>query len=98
MEQKLIDEESFERLWERAEAEEYVSQMTAEYPHWRARRRRNAGLAAMAVVVAGAALPMLSTGTKLMTPSKTPTVTICNQPDISNQYWVDMADALLMEA
>ena len=25
------------------------------------------------------------------------TVAYCNRPDMANQYWVDMADALLME-
>ena len=94
----MIDEDKFNEVWERAEAETYASRMKTEYPHWRTRRRRTVGVAALAIATTGIALQILPTKTQPMTAGGKHSVTICNRTDMASQYWVDMADALLMEA
>lgn len=86
--------EEFDKLWEQAESEHYAAEMAAEYPVWRARRRRNIGIAALTLVV-GASLPLLQT--RAQPGHDNYTVAYCNHTDITDQYWVDMADKLLME-
>lgn len=87
-----MDEKRFEELWERAEAESYATKLSKEYPAWRKRRQRTMATAAIVLVMAGAALPMLSNPTQ-------PTYDIaCNRSGIADQYWVDVADQLLKEA
>ena len=89
--------EAFDRLWERAECERYAAEMTAKYPVWRRNSRRNLGLAVSLVAVTAVALPLL-TNQRPAAFGDNYTSAFCNKPDIANQYWVDMADALLMEA
>ena len=92
-----MDEERFEEIWEMAEAERYGQRLAAEYPAWRARRNRVAGLAVLAIAAVGFALPLLQNSSQLTTQHDGYTVAYCNQPDIADQYWVDMANTLLME-
>lgn len=93
-----MNEERFEELWERAQVEKYAEDLTAEYPAWRARRRRNMGIAALTLVVVGATLPLLltGTGTNQLPQHDSYSFAYCNRADIADQYWVDMADELLM--
>lgn len=89
----MIDEKHFDELWEKAEVEKYTESLSAEYPAWRARRRRNMGTAALVLMAAGATLPLL-TGTQ--TGHDSYTVAYCNRANIADQYWVDMADEMLV--
>ena len=52
------------------------------------------GIAALVLVV-GASLPLLPTGSQPQTKHEGYTMAYCNRANISDQYWVDMADELL---
>ena len=92
----MMTEEEFDALWQRAEAAPHTARLMEEYPVWRRQRRRNLGVAASLVAVAAVALPLLS-GPQSAMDDDSYTVAYCNRPDMTNQYWVNMADALLME-
>lgn len=94
----MIKNESFEELWKELEAESYGTRLAAEYPAWRTRRRRNIGIAAMALVTVGASLPLLLSGSQMLPQHDSYIVAYCNRADIADQYWVDMADQLLKNA
>ena len=84
--------EDFDRLWEKAEAGRYATELSAEYPAWRRRQRRTAGM------VAGVAL-VLAVATPLMLPQNTTgtySKVYCNRIDKPAQQWVDMAEDLLI--
>ena len=89
-----MDEERFERLWERAEAEEYAMKLTEEYPAWRMRRRRTAGIVAGRALVLAVALPLVYT--PLPSSKGNEMAVYCNNSDIEESHWTEMADALLM--
>ena len=91
----MIEEKRFDGLWERVEAERYAKSLASEYPAWRARRRRNMGIAALTLVVVGATLPLMLTGTNQLPQHDSYTVAYCNRANMTDQYWVDMADELL---
>lgn len=87
-----MKEERFEELWTRAEAGHYASELAAEYPAWRRRQRRAAG------VVAGVAL-LVAVATPLMLPQDTTATyskVYCNRIDKPTQQWVDLAGELLI--
>ena len=95
----MMTEEEFDALWQRAEAAPHTARLMEEYPVWRRNRRRNLGVAASlvaVVAVVAVALPLL-THQQPTIHNDSYTVAYCNRPDMTNQYWVDMADALLME-
>ena len=92
-----MTEQEFDTLWQRTEAEPYAARLLEEYPVWRHNRRRNNGIAASIVVAAAVALPLL-TIPKSAPSHDNHTATYCNRPDMTEQYWVEMADALLKEA
>lgn len=97
MEHMTMSEEQFDALWQRAEASGHASQLAAEYPVWRHNIRRNLGVFASLVAVVAVSLPLLThphTGSG----NDAYMMAYCNRPDVTNQYWVEMADALLMEA
>ena len=91
----MVNEEKFEQLWEKAGAERYASMLAAEYPAWRVRRRRTMGVAAAVLLVAGMALPMLQNRNGL---SDSYLMAYCNRNDVDTEYWVSMADELLLNA
>lgn len=93
-----MDEERFEEIWERAEAEQYGHRLAAEYPAWRARRKRMAGMAMLTLTAVGVALPLWRTALQPTTQQEGYTVAYCNRTDIADQYWADMADELLMNS
>ena len=92
----MMTEEEFDALWQRAEAAPHTARLMEEYPVWRRQRRRNLGVAASLVAVAAVALPLLS-GPQASTNDDSYSVAYCNRPEMADQYWVDMANALLME-
>ena len=92
----MMTEEEFDALWQRAEAAPHTTRLMEEYPVWRRNRRRNLGVAASLMAVTAVVLPLL-THPLLSTNDDSYTAVYCNRPDIPNQYWVDMANALLME-
>lgn len=86
-----MDDKRFDALWQRAEAESYASRLAAEYPAWRTRRRRTAGIMSAMVLAIAVAAPLVY--------HPRPSVHIyCNNPAINDNHWTEMADALLMEA
>ena len=89
----MIDEKHFDELWERAEAERYAKSLRADYPGWRRRRLRDVGMAAVVLMAAGATLPLL---TGAQDGNDSYVVAYCNQADMADQYWVEMADELLV--
>lgn len=91
----MVNEEQFEQLWEKAGAERYASMLAAEYPAWRVRRRRTMGVVAAVLLVAGMALPMLQNRNGL---SDSYLMAYCNRNDVDTEYWVSMADELLLNA
>lgn len=91
MEHRKLTEEQFDTLWQRAEAEEHATRLAAEYPAWRRRQRRTTGIAAAVLAVAAVTVTLLSS----------PTATdyehiYCNHDGVADNYWVAMADELLM--
>lgn len=88
-----MNEQRFDELWGRAEAEGYASRLASEYPQWRAKRRRTMGtMAALALAVAVA--------TPVLMPRDAADDTIykvyCNRTGTADQQWVDLADELLL--
>lgn len=94
---EYMNEQQFEQLWQRAEGAEHGRRLAEEYPSWRQAQRRNLGVAASLVAAAVITVPLLTLSHPAAI-SDSYTVAYCNRPDISNQYWVEMADALLTEA
>lgn len=96
MNDKGMNEEQFEALWQRAEAEGYAKRLASYYPEWRAHRRRVAGFTILIVAALSAATPFLLKP-QLDTHNDAYLTAYCNRSGISDQYWVDMADELLLE-
>lgn len=94
-----MNEQEFEKLWQEAEAENYAQRLAAEYPAWRARRRRNMGVAASLILAVGIALPLFHRPqTASPAQHESYVVAYCNCPDVADQYWVDLASDLLIES
>ena len=93
----IMTEKDFEALWQRAEAAEHATLLTAEYPVWRRNRRRAIGVMASLVAVVAVALPLFAHPQAAASDERC-LVAYCNRPDTASQYWVDMADILLREA
>lgn len=93
-----MKEEQFDELWARAEAEKYAAALAAEYPAWRGRQRKRMGVAAMVLVLAGASLPMMLTGTNNTVLHEGYAMAYCNKSGIGDQYWVDLAGDMLRES
>jgi ferric-dicitrate binding protein FerR (iron transport regulator) len=91
-----MDEERFEEIWERAEAEHYGQRLAAEYPAWRTRRNRMAGMAMLTLAAVGIALPLWQTSLQPAPQEEGYTVAYCNSLAIAGQSWANMADELLM--
>lgn len=92
-----MTEQEFDTLWQHAEAAPHTARLLEEYPDWRRNQRRTLGVAASLVAVIAVALPLL-THPLTVTDNDSYTVAYSNRPEVGNQYWVEMADALLMEA
>ncbi len=92
----MMTEQEFDILWQRAEAAPHTARLLEEYPAWRRTRRRNLGMGAMLVAVVVVALPLL-TGPQPIATNDSYTMAYSNRPETTNQYWVEMADALLLE-
>lgn len=90
----MIDEKRFEDLWERAEGERYGAELAAEYPAWRRRQRRAAGMVAGVALMVAVAAPLALT----QSPAGNYEKVFCNRMDKPAQQWVDLADELLMTA
>ncbi len=93
-----MDNAKFDELWQRAEAERYAAQLSSGYGPWRQGVRRKAGIAIMLVAVVAVSLPMLINRSSATVTDDSYIMAYCNRNDINEQYWVDMADALLMDA
>lgn len=91
----MMTEEEFDSLWQRAEAAPHTARLMEEYPVWRRNRRRNLRVAVSLVAVTAVVLPLL-TRPQPSTNDDSYTVAYCNRPDITDQYWVDMADEMLI--
>lgn len=92
----MMTEQEFETLWQRAEAAPHAGRLAEGYRPWLQRRRRTmAAVAAVAVIVL-TATPLLKGPSAAVDGNGI--VAYCNNNDKSSQYWLEMADALLMEA
>jgi hypothetical protein len=88
-----MNEQRFEELWDRAEAENYAKKLASEYPTWRTSRRRTMGM------VAGVALLIVVAIPTLMPQKAVDTVyakVYCNRTGMDDQHWIDLADELLL--
>lgn len=87
-----MNEQKFEQLWQRAEAESHASRLAGEYPAWRTRRRRTAGMAAVAAVMLAVAVPALA-------PHHSSYGNVyCNRTGMAEKQWVDLASDMLLDA
>ena len=93
----MMTEQEFDKMWQRAEVAPHARRLAEGYRPWLVRRRRTEGALAAVAVIALAAVPIL-TRQQPMTTDGSYTAAYCNRADVDNQYCVDMADALLMEA
>ncbi len=91
---RVMNEQRFEELWDRAEAEGYASRLASEYPAWRTKTRRTAGIVAGLALVIAIAVPALMPH-KIMDSTYYSKV-YCNRTGTDNQHWVDLADELLL--
>ena len=90
----MIKNESFEELWKELEAESYGTRLAAEYPAWRTRRRRTAGVVAGVALVLAVASPLMLQHSRQDTVAKV----YSNRAGSADQQWLDLADGLLMKA
>ncbi|MBQ9474535.1 MAG: hypothetical protein IJU81_09030 [Bacteroidales bacterium] len=91
----MMSEQEFDALWQRAEAAPHTARLLAEYPAWR--RNRSRTLVAASLITGVAIVISLLNNQQYRATDDNYTVAYCNQPDIADQYWVDMANTLLME-
>ena len=93
-----MNNDRFEHLWQTAEAERYSAKMAGGYGAWRTGVRRKVGVAAMSLALLAVGVPLASNlaGRGMQTDSYLAAHSNCKE--ISNQYWVDMAEDLLLEA
>lgn len=93
----MMTEQEFDSLWQRAEAKTHSTKLMEEYPKWHGNQRRNIGIVASLVIAVAVALPM-TTHPRQDETDRDYTVAFCNKADVSDAYWIEMADALLMES
>lgn len=86
-----MEEKRFEELWEQAEAREYATKLAAEFPAWRAGRKRTAGIVTGLAVAVAVALPLIHRPQPLER-------IYCNNPAYNDSHWTETASALLMES
>lgn len=89
-----MNEQRFEELWGRAEAEGYASRLASEYPEWRMKRRRTVGTVAGVALAIAVAIPALMPSSALENSSCAKVY--CNRTGTADQQWVDLADELLL--
>ena len=94
MEQNKMSDNQFDALWQRAEAEGYASRLAAEYPAWRARRRRTEGSLLGMALVAAVALPLALREPAMHDFDRV----VCNRTGIADAQWAALAADLLKEA
>lgn len=87
-----INEKEFEQLWERAATKQFVTDMNDGFPHWRRQRRqrRNTMMGLAAVCLIGGAVWFN------FQPDKRYDTVACNRSGISNEYWLQVADEMLI--
>ena len=90
----MIDESRFEELWQQAGAGGRGRRLAGEYPAWRQRQRRAAGLAASLAVAAAVALPLLTGSPAHDNFDRV----YCNHSGIPDTQWVSLAEDLLLKA
>lgn len=93
----MMTEQEFETLWQRAEAAPHAGRLAEGYRPWLQRRRRTMAAVAAVAVITLAAVPLLKGGPSASV-GENGTVAYCNNTERDSQYWLEMADALLMEA
>jgi ferric-dicitrate binding protein FerR (iron transport regulator) len=88
-----MNEQRFDELWGRAEAEGYASRLASEYPQWRVKRRRTIGTLTGLVLAVAVATPVLMPHNAA---EDTSVKVYCNRTGTADQQWVDLADELLL--
>ena len=89
-----MNEQRFDELWSRAEAEGYATRLATEYPEWRMKRRRTMGMVAGLALAIAVAIPTLMPYGE--SNNSTYSKVYCNRSSAGDQYWVDLADELLL--
>lgn len=84
-----MTDEEFDKLWQRAQTEGYASKLSQEYPVWRARQRRNTGLAAVFAIMLAVAIPTL------MPHHNGYGKVYSNRGDIAEEQWVSLTSEIL---
>ena len=93
MEQELLKEEEFERLWERAEEARYGERLRRNYPVWLRRRRQRRWVAvAMAACVAAVVIAWPA-----QSQPKGYDRVYCNRSVQPDSHWADVAAEMLVE-
>ena len=88
----MLNDEAFERLWERAATQQAAENLSHDFPAWQRqqRRRRNAVMSVAAVCVMGASVWFG------FTPSNKGYDSVsCNRDGYASEYWIQVANDML---
>ena len=91
----MMTDEQFDALWQRAESQPHARRLSAQYPAWRARRRRNAGIALMSVALLAVVVPLVG---QHASRHDDYAKVYCNRTGTDDQQWADLAATLLLES
>lgn len=91
----MMTDEQFEELWQRAECEQHAKRLTAQYPAWRAKRRRATGIAMASVALVAIVVPLTMQG---HLQHEQYAKVYCNRTGIADQQWVDLAAEMILES
>lgn len=87
---RTMTNEEFDQLWQRAEAESYAKRLSQEYPAWRAKQRRNSGLAVVVAAIIAVAIPVFESHHSGYGK------VYCNRSDVTDAQWVSLTSEILM--
>ena len=89
-----MTENEFDKLWQQAEVEGYGQRLAAEYPVWRRKQQRIAGVvtASLAVVVLAVAVLFAQ-----LQQTRDYEKVYCNRVGTTDAQWASLAAEMLME-
>ena len=93
-----MNREQFDEIWEMASVERQARKMAAGYTAWRTRQRRRAAMAAMLLILIGLAIPLSRISKGGQGENADYITAYCNKNDIADQYWIDLAQDMLLES
>ena len=89
-----MTENEFEKLWQRAEGENYGQRLAEGYGEWNQRQRRIKSVVVASMLVAAVSVPLFSS---LHQPSQEYAKVYCNRTGTSEAQWDSLASEMLME-